>query len=233
MTQKRIKPILIFILLFIGMALFSYIPMLLFKIDLDSLSEKMRILYQLSCDIGFMLIVFTLYRISLVEDFNNYKNNFKDIFAISFKYYIIGFLIMLFSNNLISIFFSSATAQNEEAVRELIKLYPVYMVFSTAVYAPFIEEIIFRKSIRDCFLSLKNNKALKYLYIGISGFIFAALHVVGSASIPLDYIYIIPYLGLGCAFAALYCKTDNIFSTIVLHSLHNTAAIIIFLLVGV
>ena len=77
------------------------------------------------------------------------------------------------------------------------------------------------------------NKFTKYLYIITSGLIFASLHVIGSATSPLDYLYIIPYLSLGLAFSSLYYKTDNIFSTMFIHCIHNTSAILLLLLAGV
>ena len=230
--KNKIRAISIFILLFIGMFIFSYIPIELFHIDINNMSDKMKIMYQFSCDIGYMLIIFTLYRIDLVDNFKKYIKNSKKLFGISVSYYIIGFIIMFISNSVIAMLFSEATPHNEEAIRDLISLYPGYMFFSTAIHAPFIEEIVFRKSIRDAVTSFGKNKCIQYLYIAISGLVFSALHVIGSVTVPLDYLYIIPYLGLGCAFAALYYKTDNIFSTIVLHSLHNTIAIIIYFLVG-
>ena len=140
---------------------------------------------------------------------------------------------MIISNNIISIFFSGATANNEQAVRSLIDSYPLYMFFSVSIYAPFIEELIFRKSIKDIFSSYENNNINKYIYIIYSGLIFSSLHVLGTTSSYLDYLYIIPYLALGISFASLYYKTDNIFTTITMHSIHNTIAIVLYLLVGV
>ena len=55
------------------------------------------------------------------------------------------------------------------------------------------------------------------------------MHVLGSVTNTIDYLYIIPYLGIGISFAYLYDKTNNIFSTITMHSLHNTIAIITYL----
>ena len=133
----------------------------------------------------------------------------------------------------ITLFFSGAQANNEDAVRNMIDLAPLYMLFSVSIYAPFVEELIFRKSIKDSVLGFGNNKILKYLYILISGLIFSSLHVIGMTNSYLDYLYIIPYFGLGAAFATLYYKTDNIFSSISMHSLHNTVAIILYLVAGV
>ena len=106
------------------------------------------------------------------------------------------------------------------------------MIFSISIYAPFIEELIYRKAIKDCFIPYKQNKINKYLCVITSGLIFAALHVIDSGS-AIDYIYIIPYLSLGIAFALLYYNTNNIFSTISLHFLHNTVTLLLYFMAGV
>ena len=232
MFKKKILPILIFCILLLGMALFPYIPLYIFDIDIDTFSEKMKVLYNLACDIGFMIIIFMVYKNNIVKDFKAYFKKFGTNFETSFKYYFIGLIIMIVSNLIIAFFFRQASANNEEAVRELIDSYPLYMIFSVSIYAPFIEEIIFRKSIKDSVLAFGNNKFTKYIYIIISGLVFASLHVIGMATSIWDYLYIIPYLALGCSFAALYHKTDNIFSTITMHSMHNTFTILLYLLAG-
>lgn len=233
MFKKKISKTVIFILLLLGLALFPYIPLKLFNIDINKFSNNMTILYNFLCDIGYMIIVFFIYKETLIEDFKKFKKNYKDEFDLSFKYYFIGLIIMIVSNLIISIFFTNATANNEESIRSLIKLYPYYMFFSVSLYAPFTEELIFRKSIKDSIFAFKNNKITKYLYIFISGLIFASLHVITSATSPLDYLYIIPYLALGISFSALYTKSNNIFSSITMHSMHNTIAIILYLIIGV
>ena len=233
MYKKKTTPIIIFILLLLGMSIFSYLPAAIFKIDLNKLSNGMKIAYEFSCNLGFMIIIFMLYQDIIIDNLKKYLKEFKKNFKLSFSYYIVGFIIMIISNNIITIFFSEATANNEQAVRSLIDLYPLYMLFSVSIYAPFVEELIFRKSIKDIVLAFGDNKITKYLYIIISGLIFSSLHVLGTTSSFLDYLYIIPYLALGISFAALYYKTDNIFTTITMHSLHNTIAILLYILVGV
>lgn len=232
MFKKKISKTIIFILLLIGLSYFPYIPLQLFNIDINKFSNDMTILYNFLCDIGYMIIIFFIYKETLIKDFKKFKKNFKDEFDLAFKYYFLGLIIMIISNLIISIFFSNAIANNEESIRSLIKLYPYYMFFSVSLYAPFTEELIFRKSIKDSIFAFKNNKITKYLYIFISGLIFASLHVITSATSPLDYLYIIPYLALGISFSALYTKSDNIFSSMAMHSMHNTIAIILYLIIG-
>lgn len=228
MFKKRIVPTLIFCLLLLGMAYFPYIPISLFKINYDNFSMTMKALYMFFCDIGYMSILFILYKDKIIKDFKNFFKSFGKNFEDSFKYYFIGVLIMIFSNLILTIFVSGATANNEEAVRNMIDQVPLYMLFSVSIYAPFIEELIFRHSIKDSIMCYGKNKITKYLYIFISGFIFALLHVLGQTGSYLDYLYIIPYLSLGIAFSALYQKSDNIFSSILMHSLHNTVTVVLY-----
>ena len=114
-------------------------------------------------------------------------------------------------------------ANNEEAVRALIDNYPMYMIFSVVLYAPFTEELIFRHGFREVFKS-------KYLYIFISGFVFGSLHVISSLDSISSLLHLIPYCALGFTFASLYVKTNNIFSSISMHMLHNTLAIVVYLI---
>ena len=232
MFKKRILPIFIFIFLLMGMAYFSYIPIALFKIPYETFSMPVKVVYNFLCDIGFMILLFLFYREKITKDFKEYFKNFKDNFEQSFKYYFIGDLIMMASNLIITFFIQGANANNEEAVRSLIDAAPIYMIFSVSIYAPFVEELIFRHSIKDAVKSFGNNKFVQGIYIFISGFIFALLHILGQASSYLDYVYLIPYMSLGIAFAALYNKTDNIFSSISMHCLHNTFTIILYFTFG-
>lgn len=130
---------------------------------------------------------------------------------------------MIASNIFIIIFLPQSNAGNEEAVRALIDLAPLYMLFSVSIYAPITEELIFRKGIRD----IINNK---YIYIIVSGCVFGALHVVSSINSIYDLAYLVPYCSLGITFALLYYKSKNIFSSISMHFLHNTLTIVLYLL---
>lgn len=228
--KKVFTKTLIFISLIIGMVFFSLIPATIFNINVENLNLTAKTLYLISCDLGYIIILYIIYHKSINKDIKNYFKKFGTNFETSFKYYFLGLVIMLISNLIISLFFTEATAGNEEQVRKFINELPIYMIFSVSIYAPFVEEIIFRKSIKEIIPG--NHFITKYLYILISGLIFAGMHLLGQITSPLDYLFLIPYGALGIAFAALYHKTDNIFSTIIMHSLHNTATIILYFTIG-
>lgn len=231
--KNKFKSTILFIVLFLLMSIFPYIPLAIFRIDLDKLSFNYKVLYNFMCNIGFMIILFMIYINELIIKFKEYFNNFRENINTSFKYYLIGFLVMIISNIVIVLFFKNASANNEEAVRTLIDKAPLYMIFSVSIYAPFVEEIIFRKGIKDSVMAFSNNKFTKYLFILISGILFGLMHVIGSVTSVYDYLYVIPYSALGISFAALLYKTDNIFSTITIHSIHNTASIILYFMGGI
>ena len=160
-----------------------------------------------------LIIVFIiLYRQYLKEKWIDFKRNFKDYFEISFKNWLLGFLIMIISNIIINSFVKGL-GQNESNVQTLIQKTPVIAFFITTLLAPFIEEMVFRKSLQDAF----NNK---FLYMIASGLIFGFIHVMGSNN-AYEYLLIIPYGALGFMFAKTLNETDNIYSTILLHMMHN------------
>lgn len=130
---------------------------------------------------------------------------------------------MVVSNLFITVILGKAIAGNEETVRNYIVAAPILMAISTVLFAPINEELTFRKSIRDAI----NNK---WAYVLLSGIIFGGLHVISYVSSPLDLVYLIPYCSLGISFALLYYKTNNIFSSISMHMMHNLLSIIVYLL---
>lgn len=203
---------------------FGIVILRIFNIDYDSLNDILKIIYLFIFDLLFLLSIIYIYKKDIINEFKNFfnKNIFKNI-KLSFKYWMIGLVIMLVSNYIISIVTNGAIAGNEEAVRSLIDKFPLYMAFQVMIYAPLSEEIIFRKSIRKAVND-------KWLYIIVSGLVFGGLHVIGSVESAIDWIYLIPYCSLGGIFAMLYSKTNNIFSTVVAHSFHNTLALILYLI---
>ena len=59
-----------------------------------------------------------------------------------------------------------------------------------------------------------------------SGLLFGLVHVMGANNY-FEYLLIVPYGALGFMFAKTITETDNIYSTILLHMLHNGALTIL------
>lgn len=213
----------IFLLMMLWQSMLFFI-LEIFGIDINNLNDTLKVVFMFISDLLFLVLLFFIYRKDLTKEFKNFFN--KKLFSnirLSFNYWIVGLIIMVISNGIISVITNGSLAGNEEAVRELIDKFPIYMAFQVMLYAPITEEMIFRKAIKK---SIDN----KWLYILISGFVFGGLHVIGNVETSLDWLYLIPYCSLGFIFAMLYNRTDNIFSTITAHSFHNTLALILYLL---
>ena len=73
--------------------------------------------------------------------------------------------------------------------------------------------MIFRKSIKNI---VKN----KYAFVIISGLLFGLLHISDYTDIK-EYIMSVSYIVMGLDFAYIYHKTNNIFTTMSIHSFHN------------
>ena len=220
----KIKEIIKFILIFLLYLLYSDIIIIILTklgVNIKALPNNLKIAIMFLINLSLMIMLFIFYSKSIKENLKDLKLNFKSYIKDNFKYYVIGLLIMIISNIIIS-FFVEGNSTNETLIREYINIMPIYMIFSSCIYAPFTEEMVFRKSLRNCF----NNKVL---YILLSGLIFGSMHLL-SASNLVELVFLIPYSSLGCVFAYMYYKTNNIFVPMTFHMVHNTIIVINYLL---
>ena len=221
--KKNLLNILKSIGIILLMLTFTSIFFSILGIDITNLTEKKYIFYLTIANITLIGIYFLMYRKTIIKDFKDYIKDFGNNFTTGIKFWLIGFIIMVVSNLIITFILNKGLAGNEEQVRGYIDSFPLFMIFNTVIYAPITEELTFRKSIKDAI----NNK---WIYVLISGLVFGGLHIISYITTWTDLIYLIPYGSLGIVFALLYHKTDNIFSTITMHAMHNFLAIIVYLL---
>lgn len=169
-----------------------------------------------------LVVVFTLMNFKrLKQDYKDFNKNFKEYLKLGLKYWALGFIIMGVSNTIISNFITNNIAANEETNRLLLLNYPVYSVLAMTVMGPYIEELVFRANFRDAF-----NKTS---FIIFTTLLFAGVHVFNGFSGLIDLVYFIPYGSLAFFFALTYVKTNNIFTTIIIHTMHNTLAVILLI----
>ena len=173
--------------------------------------------------ITYMIIIIFIYRKSLKKELKEFINKPMPFIERNLKYYLIGLTIMMFSNIFISIMINTV-AQNEQIVQEELKKAPLYMIYSACIFAPFVEEILFRKTLREIFPT-------NIVFIIMSGLLFGYIHTLANFTNPTELLYIIPYGTVGGMFALMYTKEKNIFVPIAFHTFHNTILIIISLLI--
>lgn len=215
-----LKAIFIF-LLFDYSWLFQLIPVFLFDLsDAEIASGQWNVILSAFSSCALAIILFFLYRNDLKEEFKKFKNNFSSNLDKGLKYWCYGLIGMAVSNFLIGWLFSNGQANNEETVQSMISALPWLMLINAGVIAPIVEELVFRKSLKDVFSN-------KWLFIGISGLLFGLAHVVGNVEIWTDWLFIIPYGSLGAAFAAAYYDSDTVFTPIMIHMMHNIVLVLL------
>lgn len=171
--------------------------------------------------IVYIIMYFNMFKTEFKEYFKNFFTNIKT----TLKYWGIGVLGMYLSN-LIIIFgvFNGKMATNETLNRQAIVGNPIIGFICIVLVAPIVEEMIFR-------YGFKKVIGKNFMFPIISGIVFGSLHVlIHKMATPLELLYIIPYSSLGLAFGYLYNKTDNIFSTIVAHVMHNYLSFMVIIL---
>lgn len=211
---KKIGLFLLLFVLFLFNDLFYLIPFRLLKIDYNSLSSNQQALCSIASSSILIIIIFFIYRKYLKEKIKDYKKNFNNYFDLGIKFWFMGLIGMCSTNLLIATLTPVQEANNEVLVQQMLQEAPLLSFISASILAPFLEEMLFRKSLGDIF---KNKK----LMIFMCGLIFGLLHVVFSLKTPWDLLYTVPYGLLGASFAYMMYKQDNIFIPITFHMLHN------------
>ena len=142
------------------------------------------------------------------------------------------FLGQIFSNLLMGILYqivnlTKEKGLNQATVERLLINRQLFLpaVFSIAVTGPFVEELVFRKSLMDTgrkFTSIP-------LIIILQALLFAAIHM--HALQISEFISVIPQLITALIWGIFYSKTDQIFYPVTVHILINTIGILVVCLI--
>ena len=159
----------------------------------------------------------------LKEGFREFRKHFR-----SYTHHLAGsfgkFLPIYFGFAfLMAILSNGSTAANQNVVESL----PILLSLPLAIiYAPIVEESLFRGCIRRF---VKNDK----LFIVISAIAFGFLHTFSSEpTVYLMIVHALPYAALGGYLAYLYQRTNNICTNIFFHAAFNTFAMIMSIMVN-
>ena len=193
---------------------------LIFISDLDSTNLVLLNSCYIAIDLITLIIFIFLFRKTLIPDYYDFIKDYKKYIKNNYKYWLIGLVIMVISNLIIGSFIG--LPDNEEANRSILLELPVYSVISMVIIAPIIEELLTRLVLKDAFKH-------SIFYMLITGLIFGSLHITSVLinNNLLELLYIIPYGALGCALSKIYHNSNNIWTNIFFHALHNFIAILL------
>ena len=217
--KELLKGIIIVGMYFI-LPILLIMPFILLFIPHSSLGTQQLILNLVSS-----LVLIIIYFKDLKNDLNKYKKDFKKYFIVSLKYWLVGLIIMLLSTYIFNLT-GLDTSINQSNNNVFLKSYPFHAIICSTILAPITEELIFRRS----FKNISNNI---HIYSFITGIIFGSIHVLPSLSNPLMLLHLIPYCSVGISLGYAYKKTNNIYSSLIIHIIHNIITIIYLFLGGI
>lgn len=183
------------------------------------------------------IYVFTFFIILLIvhkdifKQFKEFIKEPKKYLNKGFSYWVYGIIVMMVSNLIVASLVGNI-AVNEQETRQILISSPLYAIPAIIFFGPFLEELVFRYGFRKAF-----NKEIFYALF--SAFVFGGLHVITALdeftianilSHIHEFLFIIPYGSLGFFFAKAYYETDNIFSSVVPHMLHNSLSVLLILI---
>lgn len=158
-----------------------------------------------------------VYHKRLINDFKNFKQTYV---GVAIKNWILGLIIMMISNIIITTILKDIAA-NENANRQLLLNYPISNFITMIFIGPLIEEITFRASFKNAFKKW-------WTFALTTGLIFGLAHIAEWNL--TEFLYIIPYGALGFFFAKAFYETDNIYTSFIAHMIHNALCVTIILL---
>lgn len=142
-----------------------------------------------------------------------------------------GFLIFYIANILLGVITvilnPGASSDNQEAVQLFANVAPLPMFFSVVIFAPILEELVFRVAI---FQSLYDvSRLLAYF---VSSVCFGSIHIIAGlmAGDLTQLLFLVPYGFLGAMFCYFYEKKDTIYVPMLIHMANNLIAFLSMIL---
>jgi len=209
--SKQFLIILLYLILVVSLQIYL-------KKDIMSTNIWLSNISGIFAELVLLLIFIFIFRKTLIPDYYDFKKNGKNYIKNSGIYWVIGLAIMIISNLIISNFIG--VSSNEAANQNLLVQMPIYSSIVMIIIAPITEELLTRVILKDAFKK-------PFFFIFLSGLIFGSLHLFSATTFE-EIFYIIPYGALGGSFALMYYKTQNIWTNISFHALHNAIALLLF-----
>ena len=172
-------------------------------------------------------IILFIFKKQIKEETTIFKKNWKKYVLCAIGITILVIILNLLYNKLRLLVYGTTTTENNGTIIELFNNYKnnpfsLVSVFLTVaiVGGPIFEETVYRFLPKRI---LKNN----LLFIIITSFYFAAIHVNRENYYPLDWItYLIP----GITYAITYSKTKNIYTSMIAHTINNVIGVLLIIL---
>lgn len=183
------------------------------------MNQEQRPLYLLVlCQLLTMIIAYLLYKDELKKQWLDLKEqNFRQLFPKQFlKLYFAMLVIRIISMQIIGLFVDpNLLGQNQEIINQIAQSTPYIMTFfMTVLFAPFVEELVFRQALIGSFQSQK--------WINIMTFVSVILFTLAHMMHWADFVIYLPMAAIIVYFYRHY--QENVIASMAFHGLNNLIA---------
>ncbi len=215
-------------LLIIYTLIFTFLGSIIYSLLKDSGidDQTMSVIINLSIYIIILTTTLILLKGDIVTDFTEFFSQKRKIDAV-----LLGYLYLIAGNFIANILLSiigvqDLTSENQGSIESLIKARQYLIIIPVVFIAPFVEELVFRKSIFSVLNKLNINK---YVTLIFSSLVFGLIHVAFNLDNGYTELLLgIPYIISGLAFGLIYLKNnENVYVPIIVHFINNFLAIIL------
>lgn len=184
-------------------------------------NEALNVTYQVLVYLFLMLFSIFVFRKTFTRDFKELSKNFKGYAVLSLKYWGLMYLTLIVLNVVKVIVLGTDSVSSNQAILNSLPLWFVAPI--AVIYAPLVEEAVFRGSVRRL---IKND----IVFIVVSGLLFGILHTLSETELLSFIINTLVYGAMGAWLAAAYVKTNNMASNMLVHFYQNALSVIIMIL---
>lgn len=209
LTKKKFSAFLIIAVYFSQFFLNIFIP--------NSLNFNELVKISALIDIVIFVIITGAFWSELKESFIVFFRHRRSYAKYIFSLYGYMLLTGMFVNTLCFSLMGNDGTLNQQIIERL----PYwYSLPTTVIFAPIVEEIVFRGALRKVIPSKK-------IYFIFSGLIFGFCHTMHEPTIARTIILALPYVIVGFYCAHSYIKTENMICNIAIHMMNNSLAMVL------
>lgn len=194
---------------------------LIFKVD-HAIHPSILMAIILAILVGLVYLV----RKPLMASFRFFKRNLAENLRIVLKNFGYLWLFSIASNIALNLLLGDRSSVNQSQVVDGIAAAPVLYAVMTMVFAPIVEELVFRGVLYQKFRSEKNY----HLAIVISVTLFGLVHVLQTFMTTMDwseFLFMFQYAGLAYFMVRSFEETSSIWGSISIHFLNNALGFIL------
>lgn len=187
-------------------------------------NATLGIIFEILYYVLIFALVLYIFGKRLNRDFKAFKENFGTYMGYIFKWWGIMLGLSIVAAGIRLLLGGDVETANQAGLNSM----PLWYVGPLAmIWAPFVEEGIFRGGLRRF---VKNDK----VFVVLSALLFGLLHTIGSETGLYNiFIQSLQYMVMGGVMAHVYTKTNNICVNMGVHCVQNTFGVVMMFLMSI